>query len=122
MDSIKFSDVEVYDDLSFADLLKEIHKNTNKKSKVLDKLISDISGMIDNPNSAVLLVPLLAQYLNVSVANDDQLIKMANVIQRYNKGVSISSSDSGGLTDEEKAELLKNAREVAETGKLVKVN
>ena len=122
MDSIKFSDVEVYDDLSFADLLKEIHKNTNKKSKVLDKLISDISGMIDNPNSAVLLVPLLAQYLNVSVANDDQLIKMANVIQRYNKGVSSSSSDSGGLTDEEKAELLKNAREVVETGKLVKVN
>ena len=122
MDSVKFSDVEVYDDLSFADLLKEIHKNTNKKSKIIDKLINDVSGMVNDTNSAVLLVPLLAQYLNVSVSNDDQLIKMANVIQRYNKGISNASSDGGILTDEEKADLLKNAREVAETGKLVKVN
>lgn len=52
-----------------------------------------------------MIVPLIKEYLEISVKNDEQLIKMATIIQR---ALNSSSSDDGGfgISDEEKAQLL----------------
>ena len=57
-------------------------------------------------NDAVVILPVVKEFFDVMVKNDDQLIKMAAIVQRmYSKAASISSGDFN-LTEEEKEMLL----------------
>ena len=104
----------IFDDKSFSDLLKEIHKNQSKKSKQLASLIAELRPLITNLGDATVVVPLIKEYMEISVKNDDQLIKMAAIVQRLSTGAS-SSGDGGLLTDEEMTQLMDVAEEIAKT-------
>lgn len=110
-----FSEVILYDNLSFDQLIKEIHDNSKSKSKDIKKLIDKLSNLVQSTEDASLLVPLIVEYLEVDVKNDDQLVKLANVIQRFVKGGDVKSKDEStssiGLTDAEKEELLAMAND-----------
>ena len=90
----------IFDDKSFSDILKEIHKNQTKKSKQLASLIAELRPLITSLGDATVVVPLIKEYMEISVRNDDHLIKMAAIVQRLTTGAS-SSGDSGLLTEEE---------------------
>lgn len=107
MSDLNFKDIEVFDGLSFDSLLKKIHDNSETKSKTIMNLINQVSDKINDPNSATLLVPLIAEYLNISVKNDEQLIKLAAIIQRITK-TSTSGEGDVLLTEEEKKALLES--------------
>ena len=104
----------LFDDKSFSDLLKEIHKNQSKKSKQLASLIAELRPLITNLGDATVVVPLIKEYMEISVKNDDQLIKMAAIVQRLSTGTS-SSGDGGLLTTEEMDQLMDVAEEIAKT-------
>ena len=104
----------IFDDKSFSDLLKEIHKNQNKKSKQLASLIADLRPLITSLGDATVVVPLIKEYMEISVKNDDQLIKMAAIVQRLSTGVS-STGDGGLLTEEEMEQLQSVAEEISKT-------
>ena len=94
----------IFDDKSFSDLLKEIHKNQSKKSKQLASLIAELRPLITKLGDATVVVPLIKEYMEIGVKNDDALIKMATIIQRV---VNNSSDDGGlGITEDEKEALL----------------
>lgn len=120
--NIDFSQIEVYKGKSFDELLKQIHDNSNEKSDQIRSLIQKLSGFIKDPDDAALLVPLLASYLEVGVKNDEQLIKLAAIIQRFVKTSATSSDEdsSFGLSEKERAEIIANARESG-AGKIVKM-
>ena len=104
----------IFDDKSFSDLLKEIHKNQSKKSKQLASLIAELRPLITNLGDATVVVPLIKEYMEISVKNDDQLIKMAAIVQRLATGAS--STGEGGLLTEEEMEQLQNvAEEISKT-------
>ena len=102
----------IFDDKSFSDLLKEIHKNQSKKSKQLASLIAELRPLITSLGDATVVVPLIKEYMEISVKNDDQLIKMAAIVQRLSTGAS-SSGDSGLLTEEEMEQLQQVADEIS---------
>jgi len=104
----------IFDDKSFSDLLKEIHKNQNKKSKQLAALIAELRPLITNLGDATVVVPLIKEYMEISVKNDDQLIKMAAIVQRLSTG-NANSGDGGLLTEEEMAQLQDLTEEIAKT-------
>ena len=104
----------IFDDKSFSDLLKEIHKNQSKKSKQLASLISELRPLIQSLGDATVVVPLIKEYMEISVKNDDQLIKMAAIVQRLSSGAS-SNGDGGLLTEEEMDQLMDVAEEIAKT-------
>ena len=104
----------LFDDKSFSDLLKEIHKNQSKKSKQLASLIAELRPLITNLGDATVVVPLIKEYMEISVKNDDQLIKMAAIVQRLSTGNS-SSGDGGLLTEEEMEQLQSVAEEISKT-------
>ena len=104
----------LFDDKSFSDLLKEIHKNQSKKSKQLASLIAELRPLITNLGDATVVVPLIKEYMEISVKNDDQLIKMAAIVQRLSTG-STSSGDGGLLTEEEMEQLQQVAEEISKT-------
>ena len=64
--------------------LDQIHENTyqKKKEEQISTLISELKPLIQDIGDATLVVPLLKEYLEISVKNDEQLIKMATIIQR----------------------------------------
>ena len=104
----------IFDDKSFSDLLKEIHKNQNKKSKQLAALIAELRPLITSLGDATVVVPLIKEYMEISVKNDDQLIKMAAIVQRLSTGTS-NTGDGGLLTEEEMEQLQQVAEEISKT-------
>ena len=88
----------------FSDILSEIYDNQKKKEKQITGLISELKPLISDIGDATLIVPLIKDYMEIGVRNDEQLIKMATIVQRV---VSNSNNeDSLGITDEEKQELM----------------
>ena len=104
----------LFDDKSFSDLLKEIHSNQNKKKKQLASLIAELKPLVQTLGDATVVVPLIKEYMEISVKNDDSLIKMAAIVQRLSTGVS-STGDGGLLTEEEMAQLQDLTEEIAKT-------
>ena len=104
----------LFDDKSFYDLLKEIHKNQTKKSKQLASLIAELRPLITSLGDATVVVPLIKEYMEISVKNDDQLIKMAAIVQRLSTGTS-NTGDGGLLTEEEMEQLQQVAEEISKT-------
>ena len=104
----------IFDDKSFSDILKEIHKNQTKKSKQLASLIAELRPLITSLGDATVVVPLIKEYMEISVKNDDQLIKMAAIVQRLSTSTA-QNGDGGLLTDEEMNQLMDVAEEISKT-------
>ena len=104
----------LFDNKSFSDLLKEIHGNQKKKAKQLASLISELRPLVQSLGDATVVVPLIKEYMEISVKNDDQLIKMAAIVQRLSTGAA-QSGDGGLLTAEEMDQLMDVAEEIAKT-------
>ena len=104
----------LFDDKSFSDLLKEIHGNQNKKKKQLASLIAELKPLIQTLGDATVVVPLIKEYMEISVKNDDQLVKMAAIVQRLSTSTA-NTGDGGLLTEEELAQLQDLTEEIAKT-------
>ena len=103
----------VFGGKKFSDILEEIYNNQKKKEKQISALISELKPLVNEIGDATLIVPLIKEYLEISVKNDEQLIKMATIIQRA-IGTGKSESESFGLTEEEKAQLLTEVKKYNE--------
>ena len=104
----------LFDDKSFSDLLKEIHGNQKKKAKQLASLIAELRPLVQSLGDATVVVPLIKEYMEISVKNDDQLIKMAAIVQRLSTG-NTTTGDGGMLTEEEMEQLQQVAEEISKT-------
>ncbi len=104
----------LFDDVSFSDLLKDIHGNQKKKAKQLAQLISELKPLVQSLGDATVVVPLIKEYMEISVKNDDALIKMAAIVQRLSTGTA-NSGDGGLLTEDEMAQLQELTEEIAKT-------
>jgi hypothetical protein len=66
----------------FSDLLKEIYDNQKKKEAQISALIGELKPLINDIGDATLIVPLIKEYMELGIKNDEQLIKMVNIAQR----------------------------------------
>jgi hypothetical protein len=85
----------IYGKTSLADVFKEIHVNQKEKNKQIDNLIQQLSPLVKTLNDAAVIVPLIKEYLDVGVKNDEQLIKMTAVVQRLLSADSKAKAESG---------------------------
>ena len=100
----------VFGKKKFSDLLEEIYNNQQKKDKQVTSLINELKPLISDIGDATLVVPLIKEYMDISVKNDDILIKMAALAQR-----AMQTQMSDGtltITDEEKDQLLSAMNEL----------
>jgi len=116
-DNYNFNEILLYDSVTLQDVLKEIHLKTAAKSSKIESFIDKILEFVNDSDTATMLSPILASYMDSSIKNDDTLIKLVNVVQRLTKtSVNDSKGASGDtydtlLTPGERDEILKNARE-----------
>ncbi len=102
---------EIFKGTSFSDLMKDIYHNSKKKDRQINSLIHELQPLIKNIGDATIIVPLIKEYLDVSVKNDEHLVKLAAVVQRL---VGSGTKDGGnefGMSDEEKQRLLETAQQ-----------
>lgn len=124
----QFKEIEVFDGKNLSDIFQEIYTNHETKKNDIKELIGSLTPLIEGLGDATLLVPLIKEYLEISVKNDDQLVKLAQIVQRIDSGKKAGASgnsffdfsDLQGLLEEDKKidqevqEVKKEADEVVE--------
>ena len=71
------------------------------------------SPLIKNSGDATIIVPLIKEYLEASVKNDEHLVKMAAIVQRAMARTENKNSDSPLLTEDEKRQLLEAVNDMS---------
>ena len=94
----------VFKKKKFSDILSEIYDNQKKKEAQITGLISELKPLVQDIGDATLIVPLIKEYMEIGIRNDEQLIKMATIVQRVLN--NSSNEDSLGITEDEKQQLL----------------
>ena len=105
----------VFGNKKFSDILNEIYDNQTQKKKQITALISELKPLVNEIGDATLIVPLIKEYLEISVKNDEQLIKMATIVQR---ALQTATEDGGlGISDEEREQLLEEIEKISQQSK-----
>ena len=106
-------DYELFEGKSLSSLFKDIYDNSKHNKKQLEVLVGEVAGFIKDGDMAIQLIPMIKEYLDINVKNDEQLVKLATVVQRLiaaeNKG---GAEAEYGLSDKEKEQLLTSIDEV----------
>ena len=97
---------EIFEGKTYQDLTKDIYENTTKRKTQIDLLISEIHGFITTIDDVVLVAPIIKEYMDTAVRNDEHLVKLAGVLQRIISKSQGESDESMLLSDEEKADLM----------------
>jgi len=105
-------DTEIFKGKTFSDIMSDVYHNSKKKDRQIKLLIAQLEPLVTNINDATVLVPLIKEYMEVSIKNDDQIVKLAAIIQRMMKETNSDGSGGLGLSDEEKKQLLENAKAI----------
>ena len=101
------SDYEIFKGKSLSGLFKDIYDNSTRNKEQLEVLMKEVVGFIKDGDTAVKIIPMLKEYLEINVKNDDQLVKVAGIVQRIIAAESKGSSeDEYGLTESEKEQLM----------------
>jgi hypothetical protein len=103
-------DKVIFGKKTFSDLLKEIHTNTRSTREQITSLIRELQPLIENIGDATLVVPLIKEYLDIKVKNDDILVKLASVIQRMETAQAKGDSEAFNFGAETLADLLEEVQ------------
>jgi hypothetical protein len=103
-------DTTIFGKKTVSDVLKEIYDNSRTKEKQINALIGELKPLVENVGDATLVVPMIKEYLEVGVKNDEHLIKMVALVQRFDNGGSKDSSDF--FDPEELAKLVEQSQEL----------
>ena len=79
-------DFELYDGKKYSDLVQDVIKNHTE-------MVGEEVG------NAVIIVPLIKEYLEIDVKNDDALVKLASILQKG--GQAGTDASQGGLSDKD---------------------
>jgi hypothetical protein len=113
-------DKEIFKGKTLSDLFGEIYDNSRDTRGQVQGLIRELKPLIENIGDATLIVPMIKEYMEIGVKNDDALIKMATIIQRMvsaeAKGEAGSDFDFSDLQDllDEQNQLEEQLEEVKE--------
>ena len=97
---------EVFEGKSLSDVFKDIYTNSEENKKQIEVLMKDLLRFVTDTASAVALVPMLKDYLDVAVKNDEQLIKVAAIVQKLASAEAKGSDNEFGLSELEKEQLM----------------
>ena len=105
---------EIFEGKTFQDLTKDIYENTTKRKVQIDLLISEIHGFITTIDDVVVVAPIIKEYMDTAVKNDEHLVKLAGVLQRIISKSTGSDEESMLLSDSEKEELMSTLQDTVD--------
>lgn len=106
-----FSEIELFKGKNLSDLFEEIYTNSKNKRDQIKELIASLSPLIEGIGDATLLVPLIKDYLDIGVKNDEQLVKLAQIVQRVSSDKKAASADQDWWNSGDIQDLIKSSEE-----------
>ena len=93
------SEKEIFNGKKLSDLFEEIYDNSKETKSQVKGLIGELKPLIENIGDATLLVPMIKEYMEIGVKNDEHLIKLATVIQRIETAAAKGESEEFDLSE-----------------------
>ena len=98
----------VFDNKTLADVFKDIYKNTESKREQINTFILKLTQLIKTPEDASVIAPVIKDFMEVNVKNDEHIVRVAQIAQRAMSIGAKAASSADLLTEEEKQQLLNN--------------
>ena len=92
-------DKEIFKGKTLSDLFGEIYDNSKETKGQVKALIGELKPLIENIGDATLIVPMIKEYMEIGVKNDEHLIKLATVIQRIETAQAKGETDQFDFSD-----------------------
>lgn len=105
-------DKEIFKGKTLSDLFGEIYDNSKETKGQVKGLIGELKPLIANIGDATLIVPMIKDYLDIGVKNDDALIKLATIIQRIEAAQAKGEASNGDFDFSDLQSLLEEQEEV----------
>ena len=99
-------DFKIFGDKNFSDLSQEIYENSKLKKTQIDLLVQEVHGYIQGIEDIAIVGPIIKELMDVGVKNDDNLLKLATVIQRIMNKQADVTEETSLLSEDEKEELM----------------
>lgn len=114
-------DKEIFKGKTLSDLFGEIYDNSKETKQQVRALINELKPLIEGIGDATLIVPMIKEYMEIGVKNDDALIKLATIIQRIETAQAKGDGNEFDFSDlqdllEEQDQLEQQVQEVKEEG------
>jgi hypothetical protein len=115
------TDFELFEGKSFRDLCRDIVTNQVHRKEQIETFIGDLRPMIKTINDAMQVVPLIKQYVDASISNDEHLVKLAQICQRIMAIQANIEANGGsyGLSEDEKKELMSTIDEIKQSDSVI---
>lgn len=105
------SEFQLFDGKNLSSLFKDIYENQINKKKNISDLIESLRKLIKNVGEATVIAPIIKDLIEVSVKNDDHLLKLATIAQRLAAAEAKGIGEDGWLSEFEKSQLLQEMEE-----------
>lgn len=103
---------DIFEGRSLSDVFKEHHDVVIEKRNKIESIITQLVGFITSSDEARLIAPLVKDFYDVGIKNDEQMIKIATIAQRAIASEQAASTLGNGgilLSELEKDQLIANA-------------
>ena len=105
------ADYEIFKGTTVSDLFKKIDDNSKRNKIQIESLIQEMMTFIKDPQSAQALFPMISDFMEANVRNDELLVKLAAVVQRVMQTETKSVESDFGLSDKEKEDIISKLEE-----------
>ena len=100
----------VFDDKTLSDVFKDIYRNTESKREQINTFVTKLVRQIRTPEDAAVISPIIKDFMEVNVKNDEHIVRIAQIAQRAIAIGTKAASSTDLLTEEEKQQLLSNIK------------
>ena len=100
----------VFGDKTLSDVFEDIYKNTDSKREQINTFITKLVRQIRTPEDAAVISPIIKDFMEVNVKNDEHIVRIAQIAQRAIAIGTKAASSTDLLTEDEKQQLLSNIK------------
>jgi hypothetical protein len=101
------TEFELFKGKNFRDLCQDIYANQENRKEQIEVLIAELRPLVKKVEDAMIIVPLIKDYLNVSVANDEHLVRLAGIIQKIMAAnANVPEGGPVAMTEAERKEIM----------------
>lgn len=105
---------ELFKGKTLSNLFEEIYNNSIRKRDDIDAIIAETTSMIESTEDVIQVSPIINEYLEVSIKNNEHLIKLAGIVQRASNN-SVGDSLEDALSFDNLQSLLDESRQGLES-------
>ena len=108
---------EIFKGKTLGDLFEDIYKNSRESKQKSREVIDNLLEKVETLKDSLLVVPVIKDFLDLGVKNDDLLVKIATIIQRHESAQLKANDDDGDImNDPEMQKLLENIEKSNNSG------